>query len=278
MVVVQTDAAAEWLTTQARRSLEFAADHSQKAAEFQLKTKLKGVSVESRIHASLGPGRVAVDVGAHVGMISALYAANFETVWAIEPNPRHATRLQHVVSAPELSNVVVAPLAIGAVAGTATLSIPRHHGRAVGSLGSLQVPDNVADVEQVTVPVIRLDDLIPGPIDVLKIDAEGFEVDVLTGAARLLSTKPIVIVESEERHRPGAPAQVRAILESHGLVGLMVVGTEVLPVSAFDATVHQSARPSLLGEVPDGYVNNFIYVPESEEVMWVDRLRELASF
>ncbi len=243
------------------------ADRSTFGARQQLRLKIAASRSgwEYRFHAQLGPGTRAVDVGAHVGSLSALWTPNFDEIWAFEPNWALASRLHRTVG----PNTVVVAAACGAEPGSAVLSVPRDHGRPVGSLGTLRsVTDGVCQ----RVAVVRLDDVVPGPVDLIKVDAEGFELEVLAGAHKLLSGRPVVIVESEERHRAGAPGQVRELLERYGLVGLMVADGAVLDAEEFDPAIHQACPPAMDGSQHPGYVEQFVFVPAQEVDQWRQRL------
>ena len=63
-------------------------------------------------------------------------------------------------------------------------------------------------------PTLRLDDVTANPVGFVKIDVEGAEALVLSGAENLIRHgKPIFLIEIEERHREGAIAQTRIMFE-----------------------------------------------------------------
>ena len=94
----------------------------------------------------------------------------------------------------------------------------------VGAIGQ-EALDRLGDTEEmVEVPAVPVDDLLDGlgPVDVLKMDIEGAELQAFTGLARTLAASPGIAVMFE-----WAPAQMEAVgdktgalldlLEGHGL-------------------------------------------------------------
>jgi FkbM family methyltransferase len=142
----------------------------------------------------LRAGDTVVDVGANVGLYS-LLAASVEGVQvvAFEPDDDARQRADGNVARNGLGDrIQLRPQAAGAAAGTSAFSVglgPENHVVANG-----QGPR--------TVDVVALDDVVPGPVALLKVDVEGHEAAVLDGAAGLLRRHhPVVVVEAND---PGA--------------------------------------------------------------------------
>jgi FkbM family methyltransferase len=137
------------------------------------------------------PGMKIVDAGANTGNHTVFFAGamHAETVRPIEPDPRAAAALRCAVSANGLANVELAGLgtAVGAAPGRM-----RRVASEAGGLGATRlVPDAAGEV-----PVVPLDELVGGPVDLLKIDVEGMEMEVLAGAAALVAReRPALFVE-----------------------------------------------------------------------------------
>ena len=97
-------------------------------------------------------------------------------------------------------------VAAGAVDGTLDLFV---HPDVSGSSTLRQLEGEYFDGERVSVPVRRLDSLIPRPLarpSLLKIDTQGAELEVLAGAAELLSELDVVIIEASfHQFRESAP-------------------------------------------------------------------------
>lgn len=146
-----------------------------------------------------GAGDWVIDVGANVGLVTSRLChlvGPAGAVWAVEPLPRNVERLEALRARNGLEQLTILPVALSSDTGTARLRLPIRGGGAFGSF--------VATWEtcgEIDVATARLDDLVaggrpPGPLRLVKIDAEGFEPQVLAGAAETLSTwRPLVLCE-----------------------------------------------------------------------------------
>lgn len=143
----------------------------------------------------------AVDVGGHVGLWSRILAGRFAKVTAFEPVPEFADCYEKNVTS---DNVRLHRLAVGDYVGKARLSRREPH---IASTVLDPAGDIAADI-------ITLDSIELGSIDFLKIDVDGCEFEVLSGAElTILAEKPVIAIE-QKRHAQGAPAI--KLLESWG--------------------------------------------------------------
>ncbi|MCD6361447.1 MAG: FkbM family methyltransferase [Armatimonadetes bacterium] len=152
----------------------------------------------------LSPGDTFLDIGANFGyysLLAALLVGSTGAVHAFEPQPGVAELLRRNARDNNLPQLVVHQTALGDETGTFTLYVP-HRGQS--GLATLR-PD--ADwlasrpADAIEVPVARLDDIarrMNGTrVRAVKIDAEGYELPILRGAAELLEHhKPIVFFEA----------------------------------------------------------------------------------
>lgn len=162
--------------------------------------------VEHVVH----PGDVAIDVGANVGFFTVLLAARVQEsghVHAFEPLPRNATLLERTILENAFTRrITLHRAAVGAARGELELVSPR----ATVNWGGAYLRTSCAEVpsghDATSVPVIALDDLpIERPVRLIKLDAEGAELLVLSGARQLLRRdRPIVLAEIN-------PQQLRAV-------------------------------------------------------------------
>lgn len=193
------------------------------AAYFRARGNYEIAETEHCAH-YLRPGMVAFDVGAHIGLYTLLFArivGNDGAVHAFEADLENARRLRVNVLLNDLTNVVVAEVAVAAAPGLVTLNRFANGLNAWHSLGRPRMPDpdaprrTVEPVSSVEVEAITLDDHCArnrvDSIDLLKIDVEGAEVDVLRGATRLLEQRAVRAIQFEVSrpqveslgHRPG---------------------------------------------------------------------------
>lgn len=133
------------------------------------------------------PGRhVAVDVGAHIGLWSWPLAQDFERLYAFEPMPLH--RQCWYKNLAGMLNAELIPVALGATEAAVHMRT-----RTEGSSGDTGVDDfgTLCDMKQLDAYQIKA-------IDFIKIDCEGYELNVLRGAKETLKRcKPCIIVEQK---------------------------------------------------------------------------------
>lgn len=138
-------------------------------------------------------GELVVDVGAHIGTYTLRAAKAGADVVAFEPNPDSYRLLCENVKLNGFRHVSCRNVALGSETGVAQLIVPDVYlGRAWTSVGA-------QDSKGISVRLTRLDDEIPEsparPIDWLKVDVEGFELEVLKGATGLLHRTKRIIIE-----------------------------------------------------------------------------------
>jgi len=227
------------------------------AARLRAYRHLRSGEPELRLVAALSmPDRLSVDVGANRGYYSMIMARHAPRVLAIEPNPQLARLLRRALP----PGCAVLCCALSDRKGTAELRVPLVDGQERTSRASLdermEGPAHLYEVE-----LARLDDCAHEPVGFVKIDVEGHELAVLRGADRVLREDgPNLLIEAEERHRPGAVAEVAGLLAGYGYRGLFRAGETMRPIEEFDPAVHQDPRnlghgPGRIGR----YANNFVF-------------------
>jgi len=133
---------------------------------------------------SLGPGMVVIDVGAHIGfytVIAAKAVGESGIIHAVEPCSQTLEFLKANVTLNQLMNVHVHPFAAGRESGPRLFNITGSS----DSHGFYSHP-NTKTVRTIEVEQVRLDNLIQGRVDAIKIDVEGAEIEVLDGMKDIL--------------------------------------------------------------------------------------------
>ena len=206
-------------------------------------------------------GADAIDVGANWGVYARALAPLCAQVHCLEPNPALARLIARTLP----RNCTVRQAAASSAEGFATLHIPVSDGRMIDGLASLQTFDE-RPVETVRVPTLRIDGLTQARVGFVKIDVEGAEALVLEGADKLIATdRPVFLIEIEERHRPGAIAQTRALFERAGYHAYFVDENLIRPIVDFVASVMQdsAAFDPARHRRSQRYVNNFLFMPDA---------------
>src|SRR5262249_20274250 len=123
-------------------------------------------------------------------------------VHSFEPNPLLCNILKQTFARSHDSKIRLHPVALGASTAEMELRVPRDN---LGAASLLRQRSDLAHAHAVR--VVRLDDLVAQEAiarpNFVKLDVEGFELDVLKGAQKLFSTcHPSILFESNDR--PGS--------------------------------------------------------------------------
>lgn len=164
------------------------------------------------IRRELPVGGTFVDVGANRGDFS-LVAANAVgptgRVVAVEPATSNVESIRRTMKANRASQVEVVHAALSDRVGKATLTMaPKSGWHTLVPSGRFEP----AGTEQVRLET--LDRLVPGGVDMVKIDVEGAELDVLRGAVDTLRTyRPTVLMDVD---KSGSADEYKAMLQATG--------------------------------------------------------------
>ena len=144
-----------------------------------------------RLLALLQPGDVFIDVGANMGYFTLLASSRVGdggVVVAFEPEIRNLARLATNVAASGCRNVIVLSEAAGDAVSKCQIGTPPEYNTGVASLrtsGKQSDRYNLAAIRTVDDALRHVGD-IAGRRVVVKIDAEGFEPQVVAGMADLM--------------------------------------------------------------------------------------------
>ncbi len=176
---------------------------------------------QERILKVVRAGDTVWDVGANVGYYTERFVVRVGRrgrVIAIEPNPSAVNELRTAFSSTE--NVVIVPMGLGKCDGSICFdSGPQPH----STIGRIMTEGEVAAGGLLEVEIARGDSLIaegkaPRP-NVVKIDTEGYELEVLEGLQEAFSSEALRAIGVEvhfgrlsERGLKQAPAQIESSL------------------------------------------------------------------
>jgi FkbM family methyltransferase len=155
-----------------------------------------------------------VEVGAHIGAHTVPFAKRANKVTAFEPQEWLCRLLKANLALNDCKNVKVRREAAGDHTGEVFFpNLNYNLDNNYGSVGVEDWPTRVGADKCFPTPLVKLDDVISGEVDFMKVDAEGSEVDVLRGAIGVIEDcKPVIYVEND---RPENSEQLLALLDAH---------------------------------------------------------------
>jgi FkbM family methyltransferase len=133
------------------------------------------------------PGNKVLEIGTHhgfYGMVLSKLVGDGGFVLGVEPSPFNAMMASAQIGLNRASNFKILQAAASDRSGSVHIS--RQSNAII-----------TADRDTIEVPAVTVDELDArfGPFDVLKVDVEGFERQVLTGASKLLQKRPRILLE-----------------------------------------------------------------------------------
>lgn len=185
------------------------------------------VIVDFLVDAADTPSGTLIDVGGNIGAISLPFAKarpNWSVI-AVEAHHGLSELLSDNASGNGLDNVRVVSAAAGAERRVSRFPAPLLSETInFGNLSLRHIGGRVADVE-----VIPLDQIAPPDTRLVKIDVEGFELDVLRGAGRLLDARVTWLIEASVQHEQ-ANKDIVELLRSYGYAVFWFYAPFVTPI------------------------------------------------
>jgi len=174
----------------------------------------------------LRPGDTVVDIGANHGhfmLLAAALVGSRGSVHAFEPNPSEVERLRTLVDINALQHCRVHAVALGSEPSEMILNVLDDKS-GLATLAGAKAIEGQRITGTARVLVKRGDEILAdvrGPL-LVKVDVEGFELEVLGGLECVLERhKPLVVMEVEPEwlKRAGAtPQELFKLMEVHGYV------------------------------------------------------------
>ena len=217
---------------------------------------------EQILHLLVPRDRIAIDVGANVGVYTTLLSSLAQKVIAFEPHSSNA----EIIAARGLHNLDIRTCAVSNKVGHATLTTPadahtEDRGRATLEADTL----TETTLSKITVGTVALDTLAGQDVGFIKIDVEGHEVSVIEGAEKLIARqKPVILVEIEDSFRPNAVRDTARMIEALGYSGFFIFENRCRDIADFDPSMQNPAElKRTIRRFEMRYANNFIFVPKT---------------
>jgi FkbM family methyltransferase len=220
----------------------------------------------------LSPDKIAVDVGANVGLFTAVLARRSKKVIAFEPNPSCAENLRKVAR----RNCEVIAKAVSDSAGKTVLRVPVAQGIPLHALATIETANRhgsefratgfvTHEVDKVMLDQALLRQTAAEGLAFINIDAEGHEFAVLRGGEGLIvKHRPVLLVELEYRHGAQVP-EIFDWLKARGFAARALTdGHNLAPIDPVQLqTLQDETRLThrLAGSRHSGYVNNIFFIP-----------------
>lgn len=154
--------------------------------------------------------RTFIDVGAYIGGYSVRACHRSVNVYAIEANPWNYELLTQNLKMNCRKQYNAYNVAAGSKKETKTLYYSSSQDRFLTS-SLIEYKGAIVGEKVETVP---LDYIIPSGVGrpvLMKIDVEGFEIEVLKGAKRILRNTDFVIIEASREHKPTIISILRSL-------------------------------------------------------------------
>jgi FkbM family methyltransferase len=215
------------------------------------------------LNASIKPGQIVFDVGAHKG--GYLYwmrkcVGTNGRVFAFEPQSDLYNYLNKIKYLFNWTNVNIEHLALSDVVGNVTLYIPVNK-VSKGSSPGATVVENKEGLHFGKTEIVQTQtidyycDTYKLKPNFLKIDVEGNELHVLKGAKNILRNfKPKILIEIEARHvGKERVMETFNFLQALDYKGLFIKNDQFINLELFDFEKHQNFKDK------SNYCNNFIF-------------------
>ena len=199
----------------------------------------------------------SIDIGANLGLFTFFMSRASKHVFAFEPNPYPLENLKDLVD----SNVTILPIALGNNDGPVEIKIP-HHRKGWSSNGASLASKEINDGKILNIQCRKLDSLNIENIGLIKIDVEGFEIEVIRGAKdTILKNKPVMIIENEIVHTKDTN-ELFTIMNEFGYDKYICNSIGKLEkINNFSVEENQK---NAIRNLDINYIQNFIFIPKEK--------------
>lgn len=219
--------------------------------------------------------KLGLDIGANLGIYSYAISKNSKKCIALEPHPDYAKRLKCL----RIENIIVLNYAASDKSGDTTLTIPDNKvGLASISQNRFKSDEIISfiNLKKIKVKTVLLDEIINDPIDFIKIDTEGHELEVLKGSIKILKKyKPNLLIEIEEKNKSNQCINVFNFLEELKYHCFFLKEDIIFPIKYFNSKKDQLDLLDSQGNpASNKYINNFIIIHSDNMKNIKGKLRE----
>jgi FkbM family methyltransferase len=137
-----------------------------------------------------------LDIGANVGLHAVRFSQHFDEVVAFEPTSYNFECLKNNCS--KFSNITIKKCGLGDIEEQLTISIP-YNSKNCGEFSLVDFKNYQDRLINEQVDIKKLDSFNLSP-NLIKIDTQGYEINVLSGAKEtIFQHKPVVLAECENK-------------------------------------------------------------------------------
>lgn len=216
------------------------------------------------------PDKTSIDVGANMGIYSYYMMKHSRKVVLFEPNIDLWPHLRRVLGA----DCELIGTALSSRSSSSTLRLDRQNTgvATIEQNNDLSCVSEKSSVVSRAVETRALDSFEFSDVALIKIDVEGHEESAIEGSKNTISrNRPAFIIESENRHNPGAPHRLANTMSSLNYRGFYLQNSRLFDLSDL---CEDDLNPENLSTGLRPYVNNFIFIAKEQEA----KLQRLKSF
>ena len=219
---------------------------------------------EHRIIAKFcNPSKISIDVGVAKGYYLHIFERYSAQCVGFEPNPIFYAEVHKRFPRTRIENC-----ALSSAPGQTKLRVPLVTGVPYSGFGTIEHENTLSGFEsgalrEFPVEVKTLDSFNLDNIGLIKIDVEGHEWDVLSGAAATIErSRPNFMIEIEERHKPGNLAKIGGFFAQKGYGIFFLKEGRLHRLVELDAKILQNPDGPI---APDVYFNNFFFLSSPQD-------------